>query len=156
MMITAIGTDHETVDLRQFDRADLAWAAGFIDGDGMISFFNRSDRRGEYYVKMTAVNTDLEPLEKLQLMFGGSINTLFKMDNRYNWAPSWAWIVSHRKAERVLRVIGSFLVAKHKQAMLALEARTLIGDRRRKRDAATLARLASIETQFRALNKKGK
>lgn len=147
--------DHQSLDVCQWSEADRAWAAGFIDGDGMISFYRRSDRHTEFFIKVAAMNTCRDPLEKLQLMFGGSILVMTKATANPNWAPSWSWQVTHRAAERVIHAINGHLVAKHQQAQLALAARALVGDRYRKRSTETLQQLDAIEKQFRQLNKKG-
>jgi hypothetical protein len=51
--------------------SDLAWAAGFIDGEGTISVYSRADRVGEFKVLLQAVNTNRTALDRLQSMFGG-------------------------------------------------------------------------------------
>lgn len=147
----------ENVNYALYSPEDKAWAAGFIDGDGMISFFRRveSGRCDEFFVKVSAVNTCKDPLEKLQLMFGGSINQMHSKEKHSRWADSWCWSVTHRNAERVIRALSSYLIAKHSQAILALSARELVGDRHKRRDKPTLMKLAEIETQFRELNRKG-
>lgn len=156
MILDKAQFDFTTVNFYAWSEADKAWAAGFIDGDGMIALYRRSDRSNEFFVKVAAMNTNIAPLEKLQLMFGGSICEMAKTTNTHNWAPSWQWSVTHRTAERVLHALSGYFVAKQEQASLALEARTLVGDRHRKRSPETIAALASIETRFRALNRKGK
>lgn len=148
--------DHDSMNFRLWSEADRAWAAGFIDGDGMISFYRIPSRLNEFFIKVTAVNTNRDPLDKLQLMFGGSVCEMTKESNCHNWAASWQWSVSHRLAERVLRALSGYFVAKHNQATLALEARGLVGDRRRKRTPETIDSLVSIEKRFRELNLKGK
>ena len=140
--------DHEGVDFSLWSFEDRAWAAGFIDGDGMISFYLRSDRKNDFYVKVGAANTELAPLEKLQLMFGGSICTVHKATPGKNWSASWAWTVTHRRAERVLRAISAFLVCKHRQAMAALDSRELVSGKGSRRSPEIISRLRETETRF--------
>jgi hypothetical protein len=147
--------DHEGGDFSLWSIEDRAWAAGFIDGDGMISFYLRSDRKNDFYVKVGAANTELAPLEKLQLMFGGSICTVHKATASKNWSPSWAWTVTHRRAERVLRAIAPFLVCKHRQASSAIESRALISGDKSRRSPEVIAQLRATELRFRELNRKG-
>lgn len=147
--------DHERLDFNLFSIEDRAWAAGFIDGDGAISFYMRPDRETEFFIKVFAVNTNIEPLRKLQMMFGGSINQMNRERDDRNWKASWTWGVSHRRAERVILAIWPFLVCKHEQAMEAIKARTLVSGDRKRRSPETLAALRATEARFRELNRKG-
>src|SRR3990167_9877690 len=106
--------------------ADLAWAAGFIDGDGVISMYQRKDRRNEFRVVVRAMNTNRLALDKLHGMFGGSVHPMINaLDARARgWKPSFYWSASDRKAEAAIRSLLPFLLLKRKQAALALRART--------------------------------
>ena len=146
---------HEGVDFRAWSIEDIAWAAGFIDGDGMISFFRRSDRRQEFYIQVSATNTNRDPLEKLQLMFGGSICSMNKEKPGSKWKASWCWIVARGTAERTIDVLLPHLVAKHSQAILAKKARSLVVKRGQRRSPEKLSELRCIEQEFRELNRKG-
>jgi hypothetical protein len=147
--------DHESMDFNKWAIEERAWAAGFIDGDGMISFYLRGDRKKEFYIAVRAMNTERAPLEKLQLMFGGSICEMGKGDKEKNWAKSWVWSVTHRRAERVLRVLHPFLVCKHKQSIAALNARKLVSDRKSRIPSETKFALEGTERAFREMNRKG-
>ena len=71
---------------------DLAWAAGFIDGDGVISMYKRADRPvNEYRVVVRAMNTNRLALDKLKGMFGGSVHVMTKASNTHGWKPSFYW-----------------------------------------------------------------
>ena len=48
-------------------RADVHWTAGFLDGDGTIGLVGKSPRLG-------ATQADLIPLEKLMMLWGGTIS----------------------------------------------------------------------------------
>jgi hypothetical protein len=148
---------HNTLNYALWSVEDKAWAAGFLDGDGMISFFSR--RRApypvEYFVKISAVNTNREPLDKLQLLFGGSITPLTTKAKTPQNSDSWTWSTTHRNAERVLSVLSGYFVAKQEQTSLALVARQLVGSRGKKRTPDILKQLAAIEKRFRELNRKG-
>lgn len=154
-MATIQGHENDVIDFRMWGVEDLAWSAGFIDGDGMISFFRRRDRRQEFYVQVSATNTNLAPLEKLQLMFGGSICGMNKEKPGKKWKASWYWMVARGTAERVIDVLLPYLVAKHEQAMLAKKARQFVGKRWQRRSPETISELHCIEQEFRKLNRKG-
>ena len=147
--------DRANIDFNLWSIEDKAWAAGFIDGDGMISFYRRRDRRQEFYIQVSATNTNRAPLEKLQLMFGGSICSMHKPKASRKWKESWYWIVARGTAERVIHVLMPFLVAKHPQAALALKARELVVKRGQRRSPEKISELRCIEEEFRNLNRKG-
>ena len=152
--------DFDSLNFHTWDVADLAWAAGFIDGDGCISMYQvkRVYRKyHEFKIQLSAVNTNLECLQKLQLMFGGSINVMHKGDDERNWKKSWIWIVTHRRAARVLEAIGPYMLIKHERAVLALESRSLVDvEHRKHRSDETINKLIAIRDRFSELNRKGK
>lgn len=146
---------HESMDFMKWSIQDLAWAAGFIDGDGMISCYLRSDRKSDIFIKVGATNTNMDPLRKLQTMFGGSICVMHRASTEKNWKQSWSWSVTHKRAERVLLAISSHLVAKHEQATKALLARSYVSSGGSRRSPETLEKLHSIVASFREINRKG-
>lgn len=136
---------------------DLAWAAGFIDGDGVISAYQRSDRNNGFAVVVRAMNTNRLALDKLQGMFGGTVHTMTKATNTHGWKPSFYWAASDRTAEVAIRGLLPYLILKRPQAELALEARSFVGPvGRGKRSESQLQSLAAICSRFRALNMKGR
>ena len=137
--------------------SDLAWAAGFIDGDGMISVYQRSDRHNEFMVIIRAMNVNRIALDKLQAMFGGTVNTMHTAEKcrPRGWKPSFYWSASHSTAELAIRWVMPFLVLKRPQAELALEARSLVGQKWVKRSADQIRSLGSVCDRMRELNKRG-
>jgi hypothetical protein len=67
-------------------QTELAWAAGFFDGEG-------NTRATGTTVQMSAVQTSLEPLERLQRALGGRgrIVTRTLRDDKPHWLPQWVW-----------------------------------------------------------------
>lgn len=49
---------------------DLAWAAGFFEGEGHI---NVQERRNKSFICITVAQVDRRPLDKLQSLFGGKV-----------------------------------------------------------------------------------
>lgn len=136
---------------------DLAWAAGFIDGDGVISVYQRTDRNRGFSVVVRAMNTNRLALEKLHSMFGGTIHVMTKANNTHGWKPSFYWAASDRTAEVAIRGLLPFLLLKRPQAELALEARSFVDPvGRGKRNESQLQSLKLICNQFRELNMKGR
>lgn len=137
----------------------LIWAAGFIDGEGTISMYERPgyDKIPEIFIKIQAVNTQKRALSRLYTLFGGSIQSVHKLDER-NWKPSFCWSATHYIAENAIRELYPFLLLKRPQAKLALEARTYVrpaGTYYRRSESHILA-LSKLLKKFRKLNHKGK
>ncbi len=64
---------------------DVAWAAGFIEGEGT---FVCSHGRG---IRVKVVQVNREPLDKLQRLFGGKI---YRQKTYGRWQRSFTWIVN--------------------------------------------------------------
>ena len=134
----------------------LAWAAGFVDGEGTINLYRRTDRNREFRVSMSVVNTRKDSLERLQALFGGSIQNLHKDTPNRNWKPSFIWFVSHQKARAAIAQLLPYLFIKLPQAQLALEAQTCFGRAGHSSSEETVERLSTFLIEFRRLNKKGR
>ena len=68
----------------------LAWAAGFIDGDGFITIQNRSQmvngkKYTGYYVRLGCCQASEVPLKELQRLFGGVIREKNAGPNKENY-----------------------------------------------------------------------
>ncbi len=89
----------------------IAWAAGFLDGEGSITIQQKDGRY--YWVKVTAAQKVMAPLEILKDLFGGSIHTE-KTSGLHAWQTSCAL------AGAMLAQVEPFMVVKRDQAQLAL------------------------------------
>lgn len=105
---------------------DLAWAAGFIDGEGCILVTRGSQRhnggrsygaRERYYLEMSACQTSVEPLLKLKGLFGGSISEHHTQGNQRR---AWRWTAAAACVSRTCRELLPYLVVKRQQAEIAL------------------------------------
>ena len=97
--------------------ADLAWAAGFIDGEGCVAVDSRKSPR------ITVSNTDRRPLDRLQELLGGTICVHGRGNPEKGHRPSWVWAVhGGRSVRRVLAEVRPYLVVKGEQADLVLAA----------------------------------
>jgi hypothetical protein len=97
-----------------------AWAAGFIDGDGMVTICRQTSRSGNgnywYNVKLSAAQKFQTPLLRLQSMYGGKI---YHTTNKYgDW---YVWSLNSGSAVPALRAMLPWLVVKKARAELALE-----------------------------------
>ena len=84
----------------------IAWAAGFIEGEGCIYHNKRSQT-------MTAVQVQREPLERLQRYFGGSLKPRKKMKAQ----DQWIWSVSGARARGVMLTLWKFMSPRRRAAI---------------------------------------
>jgi len=97
--------------------SDIAWAAGFLDGEGCF-YMQKNKQRGNYYwtPSLTAEQADLRPLEKLQELFGGTIYT--RPSRGENRRPTWAWrLGGNEKLAFVLAELEPYLIVKKEKAI---------------------------------------
>lgn len=91
---------------------DLAWAAGFIDGDGCITLYKNGAFRK---IIVTADSTDKELLDRLQVMFGGNITS--KKKYKENHRDAWTWKMNGSEMViAVLELIEPLMVCEAKKA----------------------------------------
>lgn len=111
---------------------DLAWAAGFIDGEGYIGV----DRCGQntngyisYTVSLKVAQVVRAPLDKLQKLFGGKIREMANTGGN----TIYHWRLFGDKALPVLQRLLPYLIVKHKAAVLAIEFRSAFPRRKHNR-----------------------
>lgn len=98
-------------------REDVAWAAGFFDGEGMVRL-NTCHSSLFLYVS----NTHRSSLVRLQLMFGGHIGKKKRYTRRHR--PTFCWTVTGVKARTAASRLLPFLHEKAEQVRLALTVKT--------------------------------
>lgn len=94
---------------------DLAWAAGFIDGEGSINL-GFSNNQKSITLNLSAKQIDPRPLIKLSKMFGGNVRELTTLNKR----GINEWYIIGNKAKEALILLQPFLVNKKIQARLAV------------------------------------
>lgn len=102
---------------------DLAWAAGFFDGEGCVRIQKESVQRRlnlHYLLQVIVVNTDPAPLDALSEWFGGNVHRRDRTDGH---KTLWWWELGSAAAERFLRAIRPYSIVKCEQIDLALEFR---------------------------------
>ena len=107
--------------------ADLAWAAGFLEGEGTFSPVTVTLKNGERkrYARVAAYQTTDEPLNRLQRMFGGSIfrhtYAARGLAKGYQRKPAATWTVNGARARGVMFTLWTFLSGRRQeQVRLAL------------------------------------
>lgn len=93
--------------------AELAWAAGFFDGEGSIQIVRKIRKGYESYELFVRVSqlSDV-PLRKFAEWFGGDVY--------FNDQPIWYWQLSSKKVGTALDQLLPYLVVKRSEANVAL------------------------------------
>jgi hypothetical protein len=144
-------------------QALIAWAAGFIDGEGSIMVVKHKPHNGvspSYYVRLKVNNTRLEPLLRLKSLFGGYI-----IEHKYtapakHWKNLFNWVIQGRSASFCLEQILPHLTIKARQAKLGLELECLKAAKQHQKTVALtdreLKRRELILREIKVLNERGK
>lgn len=107
--------------MQTYSNTDLAWAAGFIDGEGC--FYISRTMRGKRPVFMAGLSvsqvSDL-PLQKLTDILGGKVYNQRKPPNP-KWADIWQWRAHSASALRAAEALIPYLVLKRPHAELIVE-----------------------------------
>lgn len=136
-------------------KVDLAWAAGFLDGEGSLLIQNAKRNGVRYYwIMVSAPQVSPEPLIKLQMMFGGAIH--HRRSRPEKWADFYEWHIGNRQAASMLRRVLPYLLVKCGQAdlLLAFDA-LLLRKGKRALTGPEVARRAALADAVKALNRKG-
>lgn len=95
---------------------NLAWAAGFLEGEGWFGKSKPNSFGGEG-IRVNQVNK--EPVEKLQSFFGGSLSRYKHSCKQPNANDFWVWSVSGSRARGIMLTLFSFFSLKRKIQILA-------------------------------------
>lgn len=143
---------------------DLAYIAGFMDGEGTIGM-KREQRRSvsggySYQAYITAANTDPVVIEWLYSLFGGNIrkrpiNPGFSSPNAK--PHLYVWAVGAKTAVAICELLLPYLRMKRRQAEILLEA---CGDARRRSGRVGFPQehwdcLEQARQQLKELNQRG-
>ena len=93
---------------------DVAWAAGFFDGEGSIQVLPVTQRPRAHRLKISAVSTTPEPIFRLARVFGGFVGGPYK--NKGKRRDYLTWSLDDRSAKEALRLMLPHLTVKRSQA----------------------------------------
>lgn len=102
----------------------LAWAAGFVDGEGCIHIQYRKPSR-THYLKLTVPQLNPAPLHILQSLFGGSVRPKSGRETQYR--RLWIWEAAAKQAHDAIVEMRPFFVVKADEADVAVEFQGGIG-----------------------------
>ena len=102
--------------------AELAYAAGILDGEGCVSLEKtngRPNKRG-YRISLFAVvsNTNESLLQWLKDKFGGQVRQYKRREDR---KACWVWRICAQQAAGFLEAVRPYLIVKSSEVDLALE-----------------------------------
>lgn len=104
---------------------ELAWAAGFFDGEGWIKIQKRGGDYLGYYLRIGINHVKPEPLYKLQKLFGGNIRYDDKVFG--NRKPRHTWTLSTKAAYEALLKLRPYLHNKIEETNIALTFQSTVG-----------------------------
>lgn len=88
---------------------DIAWAAGFLEGEGSFTVGYKKSSPSYHGMRVSAPQVQLAPLERLQRIFGGSIYPL-KLERKIN-----TWQCTGERAVGVMMTIYTLMSPKRKE-----------------------------------------
>jgi hypothetical protein len=71
---------------------EVAWCAGFLDGEGNFRFSPTAGWRGQLKAQATQIHRSV--LERLQRTLGGHISGPYSHGGRPNAQPKWEWYIT--------------------------------------------------------------
>ena len=105
---------------------ELAWAAGFIDGEGFITIGKRNQKKKDgsgvyvgHYLRVGVNHVDPKPINELYRIFGGSIQ--YDPNVKGNRKPRYRWIMNTSGARDVLIQLKPYLINKSDVAQLGID-----------------------------------
>jgi hypothetical protein len=92
---------------------DIAWAAGFIEGEGCFSQTGTS-------AQVTAAQVQKEPIERLQRIFGGTVTQ--RQTRGFSEKAIWIWRLNVTRSVQVMMTLYVLMSPKRKREIeLSLE-----------------------------------
>ena len=146
---------------KQIALSDLAYVAGFIDGEGCITLVPHKPggkRRDGYTLRVLITNTNKPVLVWIQSLFGGYLGQRVRRSR--NHKISWELCVGSGYAEYMIQQIYPWLKMKKAQAEIGLKFRETVNKRRTAYDRDGVPREVRVKRdrmyrEIHRLNRKG-
>lgn len=87
---------------------ELAWVAGILEGEGSFVFNGK-------YIRVSASMTDLDVLQKVQIILGGN---LIKNKAYEGWKQSWTWYINTNAAVECMKKVLPFLCTRRTEQVV--------------------------------------
>lgn len=112
--------------LTKYRVRDLAYMAGFVDGEGCIGGHCYKERPYHPYVYLRVCNTDRGVLEWIKSLFGGWIQGKADHSAPAHWKEAFIWCAHATDITPILRALVPHLKIKQRHAYKAMAIRALI------------------------------
>jgi hypothetical protein len=100
---------------------ELAWAAGFLDGEGSFGNYGENKRDSKRRYRIQAVQVRREALDRLQEALGGAVRGPYGPYSG-NRQPYYSWQIFASEAKEATEALMPYLCSqKREQAIAALE-----------------------------------
>ena len=96
---------------------DIAYIAGFFDGEGCVRIKRANQGGNSYYVWVAITNSNKEILDYVAEIFGGSVRRAEKRVNKI----IYHFLITSSEATDMLKTMVGFLKEKKEQAELAIQ-----------------------------------
>jgi len=103
--------------MRKNKDCELAYVAGFFDGEGSIYLCHGSN----YFLCATLTNTRYDVLKQISERFGGQISKSPNPDKKYTRKQLYRLRWYSNQAKSFLELIWPYLIIKRDKAILAIE-----------------------------------
>lgn len=100
----------------------IAWAAGFIEGEGTLAWNGREGQRKPHHgtPAISVTQVQREPLDRLIRIFGGSEPRLYKNPGTCNSRqPAWQWRLYGPAAAGAMMTLYAFMSPRRKERIRA-------------------------------------
>jgi len=136
--------------------SDIAWFAGFLDGEGNIYIKQSHPGRGVagYELRLTITNTHIPTLERISKVWG--MGKVFIRKQRIGRKPIADWIATYNVALKILEVTVPYLVTKQAQAKIAIAFQKRLQRQGKQRGVIYGQYLFKQDAQFCELLKRAK
>jgi len=115
--------EEEKEENKEIVEEDLAYGAGFFDGDGNIYVRKRKGKKeiwnSTYSIATSIGNTNKDVIIWLKDKFGGGIRNHIKQKDYHKQA--YQWRISDKKSYNFLKLVYPYLILKKYQAKLSIE-----------------------------------
>ena len=135
--------------------ADLAWAAGIIDGEGCIILVRHKAsakrKTDSWLLRVDVGNCDARMLKKLLSLFGGHVVKKLLRSDKY--MPQWRWYCNGPTAVSTLNSVLPYLVCKREQAEVALLSRAYLRGKHESGNNVKLLQMEQCGNKLRTLKR---
>jgi len=109
--------------------AQLAWLAGFVDGEGNIGIYRNNGRRyRNYVIRVCVVNTHKPSMARVADLMDAAL--VRRAQNHKGWKSAYVVSITGKKAAAVLEKLLPHLVTKKRQAKVVLAVQAVYANSR--------------------------